>query len=364
MFSLSRAIVVIAVITAVLYAVSCSSFLWPPSVFPYGFVLALGFPFLFVLHLIATIAVFFTARKRLGILLLVLTFVGFHNIKSTIAFNPDTEFSETKAPTHLRVLNWNVGYWHTLNPNHSLKAIERQKMVELVAAYKPDILCLQEHAQSKKAGRINIVEALKSLGYAYVFYAKEEDRHKSYDGTVIFSKLPFVRTASVETGLGFRKEPLLWVDVLLQGKPVRVATVHFLSFALFSGKTMEGSQAALFKNAYKGKGAIVRKLATIGQLHEQQADTIRHYLDQSPFPVILCGDFNQTPTFYTLQQLKGNYTDAFLSKSWGIGKTFKSPSPFLRIDYCFVDKKLRIVQNKVHKLPVSDHLPVITDISW
>ena len=39
-----------------------------------------------------------------------------------------------------------------------------------------------------------------------------------------------------------------------------------------------------------------------------------------PYPIIICGDFNDTPVSYAYQQLGDNMIDAFLESGNGIGK--------------------------------------------
>ena len=56
--------------------------------------------------------------------------------------------------------------------------------------------------------------------------------------------------------------------------------------------------------------------------------------------------------------------DAFLEKGFGFGGTFYKILPTLRIDYCFADKRLQVVQCKVETQKLSDHYPVITDFQW
>jgi len=86
-------------------------------------------------------------------------------------------------------------------------------------------------------------------------------------------------------------------------------------------------------------------------------------LDACPHPVLLCGDFNDVPNSYTYFHIKGNLQDAFLQKGFGIGRTYTSLSPTLRIDYLLASDHFRVLQCKKVELPYSDHYPVITDVA-
>jgi endonuclease/exonuclease/phosphatase family metal-dependent hydrolase len=83
---------------------------------------------------------------------------------------------------------------------------------------------------------------------------------------------------------------------------------------------------------------IMRKLKKAFVIRGEQADIVRKFADASPYPTLLCGDFNDVPNSYAYWHIKGNMQDAFLAKAVGIGRTFNSLSPTLRIDYLFASQ--------------------------
>lgn len=68
-----------------------------------------------------------------------------------------------------------------------------------------------------------------------------------------------------------------------------------------------------------------------------QVGEIRAEMDASPYPVILAGDFNDTPSSYTYRTMKGDMTDGFRDSGSGYGGTFRYLGGVLRIDYIFYD---------------------------
>ena len=88
----------------------------------------------------------------------------------------------------------------------------------------------------------------------------------------------------------------------------------------------------------------------------------RIQLDNSRLPEILAGDFNDIPNSYTYFHIKGDRQDAFVQKSWGIGRTFAAISPTLRIDYVIADKSFKILRYEKKNVPFSDHYPIIVDL--
>jgi endonuclease/exonuclease/phosphatase family metal-dependent hydrolase len=85
-------------------------------------------------------------------------------------------------------------------------------------------------------------------------------------------------------------------------------------------------------------------------------------MDDSPYPTIFCGDLNDTPNSYTYFTIRGDMQDAFLEKGFGIGRTFSSLSPTLRIDFILTDDQFSIKQfTRVVKY-LSDHFMLMADV--
>ena len=82
----------------------------------------------------------------------------------------------------------------------------------------------------------------------------------------------------------------------------------------------------------------------------------------SPFSIIVCGDFNDTPLSYAYNVLKGNLVDAFSISGRGIGVSFVK-IPILRIDYILHDPNLKSTNYKNHKQILSDHYAVSCEIT-
>ena len=94
-----------------------------------------------------------------------------------------------------------------------------------------------------------------------------------------------------------------------------------------------------------------------------QAQIVRKELDQSPYPALICGDFNDVPNSYTYFQIRKDWQDAFLSTSFGIGRTYLAIAPTLRIDYILADNNFIIKQFDLVDEVLSDHLMIVADIS-
>ena len=89
---------------------------------------------------------------------------------------------------------------------------------------------------------------------------------------------------------------------------------------------------------------------------------------ESPYPAIICGDFNDIPNSSTYFNVKGNLQDPFLKKGFWTGRTTRTSfgiiSPTLRIDYILASRSFTAKQFQIIHVPYSDHYPVETDLSY
>jgi endonuclease/exonuclease/phosphatase family metal-dependent hydrolase len=78
-------------------------------------------------------------------------------------------------------------------------------------------------------------------------------------------------------------------------------------------------------------------------------------------PMILCGDFNDTPGSRTHQKLAQEFTDEWMAGGTGEGFTIPAEKPRKRIDFIWLTKQPAIdaVRLWVPKSEASDHLPVV-----
>ena len=85
-------------------------------------------------------------------------------------------------------------------------------------------------------------------------------------------------------------------------------------------------------------------------------------MDKSPYPVIVCGDFNDVPNSYAYHTIGKGLKNAFVEKGSGIGRTFSGISPTLRIDNIFVNPTFDVLQYTRIAKKMSDHFPVFADV--
>ena len=106
------------------------------------------------------------------------------------------------------------------------------------------------------------------------------------------------------------------------------------------------------------KNTLVSKLATGYRIREDQANKLRAILDSIKYPVIVCGDFNDTPISYCYQHIRGDLSDAFSQTGFGPGISYHENLFLFRIDHIFYSDDFKAYNAKIHNVKYSDHYPM------
>lgn len=252
----------------------------------------------------------------------------------------------------IKVLSYNVHHFRG-SANDSRKETSLE-IIRFLDEQKPDIICLQE-VRLRKNQVFNLAETVENLDFINHYqYA----RTSSTFGSVTMSRFPILQMNEIR--FNDSRNITIYTDLLVGGDTLRVFNVHLHSYGIDpkdfgiidSGVTSE-------KDLEEAK-VMGSKLKTGFRMRVNQVKAIRRLIDNSPHPVIVCGDLNDTPASYSYQQLKEGLTDAFVSSGKGIGQTYINRLPALRIDYIFHDRMFDSFNFETHDYRMSDHLPVST----
>lgn len=264
---------------------------------------------------------------------------------------PETEF----AAGHMRVMSYNVQLFGLYNWKDNKK--HRNEMFRFLRKWDPDVVCFQEYFYEETDYFETTDTLVKILDADNVHFESASSLHGTHHwGAATFSRYPIVHKGKIK----FEKTKgniCLYSDIVKDKDTLRVFNVHFESNHLETEKIdrlVEGDSTARIIAM-----DMFRALRGSYQKRAKQVDLVRQAIQKSPYPVIVCGDFNDTPMSYTYSQISHGLKDAFLESGTGLGFTYAGKIPFLRIDYIFHDKRLRSKNFKVIKdKKLSDHYPV------
>lgn len=189
----------------------------------------------------------------------------------------------------------------------------------MVKSINPDILCFQEMGFSEQ-----VDSALLPL--------KPMPRSVSRDNLspAIYSRYPIIKAGRIDT-----MKNVVWADMVLRDDTVRVFSLHLQSTEIrHADNEYIENREFLEEPDTTGKiRSMVTRLTLNNKLRAAQVDTISHMINSSPYPVIVCGDFNDTPISYTYRTMCEDMTDAFREVGRGYSHTYRGFFDMLRIDY-------------------------------
>jgi endonuclease/exonuclease/phosphatase family metal-dependent hydrolase len=153
----------------------------------------------------------------------------------------------------------------------------------------------------------------------------------------------------------------IYTDILIQKDTFRVFNIHLQSFRL---KEMERSfveelidpEDKQTLNEIRSLSVSLKKGFVQRAL---QSQVVEDYINRSPFPVIVIGDFNDTPVSYSYRKIRKGLNDSFVKSGYGAGFTYSGNYPPNRIDYILYDNRLVSTNFEIMKVKYSDHYPII-----
>lgn len=365
-----RLFIILNSLAVLLFLLACANVFLHPGKWWIISLLGLLFPYLLLLVLCFFFtALFIRSFRPWALLSLIALLIGWSNIRNFLAMHPGNRFNAGKTPGSIRILTWNVRSFDDFMPKKKPAVRHRPKMLDFIDSQRADILCLQEFYEplTRHGLESNITYIRTQLRFPYYFFSRDYIRPGLYEeGVAIFSRFPIIDTLlhAYPRPNGIRAtESLIYADILAGNDTVRVFTTHLQS-VLFGSKEFHDLQ--IIKNVndsiVDASRSIVKKLRDAFRRRGDQAEEVRARLDQSPYPALICGDFNDVPNSYTYSTIRGGWQDAWLQKGFGIGRTYVNISPTLRIDYILADRRFEVLQCRKFPLPWSDHNPVEADL--
>jgi endonuclease/exonuclease/phosphatase family metal-dependent hydrolase len=358
-----KSLIAVNIITAILFVLSCLAPYVKPTQSWFISFLGLGFPFLFFI-LVLFILGWLIVKPRFAWFSFAALLFGYNSIRVTFAFNKPGSFTyEKKDSSHIRIASWNVARFLEWKKNNSEKSQTRLKMLEQIKKQNADIICLQEFFYSPDTNFYHNISEIQAMGYPYFYFSYDPDGWLQYIGSVIFSKYPMLDTGLVRYFRPSMPEALIHADIKVNNDTIRVFSTHLQSVQF---RKAEYEALSKIKNAedsmFASSKTVIAKLRKAMKYRSTQADVVRQILDDSPYPIVFCGDLNDIPNSFTHFTIRGDMQDAFLQKGSGIGRTYSSISPTLRIDYVFADDHFAIRQFTRVTKNLSDHYLLLTDV--
>lgn len=256
------------------------------------------------------------------------------------------------ADNQLKVMTFNAHGFLGLDSDTLMTADSGARaFLRIVDAEDPDVLCLQEFFSPY---RILLADSLKARGFTSSFGVHG---HNPNSPQMLFTRCRLVQGVEMDGKSKF------YADIEKNGHKVRVCVVHLDSYQL-SEKDREGFERLTHAKPDSTTRGLLGKFAETARRHEEEwKEELLPLIEKTEIPIIIAGDFNDTPASYIYQQITRHLTDSYVEEGSGFGTTYHGPYPAFRIDYVFHSPALQTLSYKRIKTNISDHYPIVVTLS-
>ncbi len=327
-----------------------SPFISPQDFWPFAFI-GLAYYYLLLVNL-GFMLLWLFLRRRNALVSLITILLGWNHLGHLVRLNFNSSPAETGT---IKVLSWNVRLFDLYNWSKNKQT--RNKIFAFLKNEKADILCLQEFYESPE--HFPVLDTLRSLQQAgHVHTAYTLEKQGQYFGIATFSVYPIVNKGFIDFNERTNNS-CIYTDILKEKDTIRIYNLHLQS------NTLNQEDIDFLEhlgkdevNEIEGSGKIFEKLKQGFIKRAAQAEIVADHISRSPYPVIVCGDMNDSPFSYTYSTVSSGLTDCFESCGSGVGRTYNGKFPSFRIDYILHSEKFEAVEFQTIPVDLSDHYPV------
>ena len=311
--------------------VSPDSFLWPIAF------TGLIYPILLLINVL--FLVYWTiCFKRHAWANLIVILLGYGHIEKLIKVQENQSSIESK----FSVMSFNVRLFNAYN------WIEDDNIKEEIINYlnntNTGVICFQEFYAP---------DELPKLNYPFSHIGIQSNRKSWRMAT--YSKYPILKKGTVSINGEYQNNVCIFSDILVDSDTIRIYNVH-----LASNWFQKEDYQFLDKPTVEGAENIIERLRVSFSKRSKQVKVIKKHMNTSIYPVILCGDFNDTPNSYAYKKLSEGLLDSFVEGGKGLGQTYNGKFPALRIDYILHSPEINLNKFETFDSNFSDHYPVIS----
>lgn len=296
--------------------------------------------------------------KKYALISLVTILAGWQQLNAMIATSG--EKSVLYPGPNFTLITWNI---HGFAGYGSTSGNVQSEISEYLGAEIADIICLQEFRirESNPNSILHKIAYILGLPNYYAGDYYQTGKQGGLSGIVTFSRFHVLSKGMLqnEQDRCFG----IFTDLVINLDTVRIINVHLASVRLgqkdiefyYHLKNTDTENV----NLKAGLFSILKKLKLAFILRAAQTDKLTETINNSPHPVIVCGDMNDSPFSFTYRRLTGKLKDAYQEEGNGFfGSTYDGALPNYRIDYILCDSNFNIYSYNTSAVRFSDHYPV------
>jgi endonuclease/exonuclease/phosphatase family metal-dependent hydrolase len=302
-------------------------------------------------------------RKRWQFLLsLVTILVGYNVLFNNIGFRfSDLDKAKPSTDNTIRVMTYNVHNFKRYGSNNDIST--KHEILNLISEQHPDLIGFEEF-YTKNKGPYEMRDSItRIIGTKNYYFEPFNFNDSEAIGMAIFSKFPIVAKGIIRFSDTKSDNQCLYVDVKKGEKIFRLYSVHLQSirFDPEDYKYLD-SISKKGKADMQSTKRLGGKLKTAFVKRSEQVFKVKEHAAQCPYPYLIAGDFNDTPTSFAVNQMAKGIKNAFREKGSGFGRTYNGDFPNYQIDYIMASPQFDILTYKIIEKKLSDHYPLRSDV--
>ncbi len=326
-----------------------------PHVFWIPAFTGLAFPYIFTSTIIFFLLILLRGYKKH--LLIFLPFILYGTYVFSGYYHPGWFNNDVPEKGMVKIMSFNVRLFDLYNWKNNEH--NKNKIFKYLKSEDPDIICFQEYYYQKD-GKFSTSDTLIKFLSANKVHASFPVVNKGlyYFGIATLTKFPIINKGEII--FPGTSNMTIYTDVIMFDDTVRIYNNHLESIR-FGKEDYEFIDKIDFKVdsvEVRDTKNIIKRIKHAFTKRANQADSVAAHIAACKYPVIVCGDFNDTPVSYSYQTIGSGLKDSYIESGSGIGSTYNGKIPMLRIDYIFHSPIFNAYDFKVGKEDLSDHFPI------
>lgn len=315
--------------------------------------LTLAFPYVVIANMVMLVLLLLFRCFKTSITMALLLAVSFPAARRSIVFHTSAN-EQGNGTKEISILTYNIEIFNGYKNVEPILALIREES--------PDIICLQEfgHYYNNRPVVNNILASLDSIyPYRHLWYKNQVAGNES--GLVLFSKYPIVNKQKLEYESKYNIS--VYSDIVIGNDTIRVINNHLESNRL----TLTEREITNNPTDTSRMKSIYHKMVASARIRADQADSIAALIEDTRYPVLVVGDFNDIPQSYTYRhilysknKLGESLHDAYADAGdFGIYHTYNQYHLNVPIDHILYSNPFKAIKAKIIKVDYSDHYPVM-----
>ena len=286
-------------------------------------------PFVYAAQALMTLYWIMHWRLWVAVPMILISLFGLFNVSTFYRMELRRTYAEPKYDRQaMKVMTYNVRSFIDDNGKRNIDS-----MAAMIRSINPDILCFQE---------FGFKDAMDTLLKNMNGLPKSLNRNNL--SPAIYSRYPIINAERID-----KQKNYLWADLVVRDDTIRVFNLHLHSTTIRKADKnyIENNEYIDDEESEEQLRSMLTRLTENNKLRASQVDTIKQIINASPYPVIVCADFNDTPVSFTYRKMSRRLRDTYREQGRGYAHSYRGFYDMLRIDYILCSKEFEVLSYEV-----------------